>query len=508
MRGRRVAPSDPAGQEIGEILSDLRDRVRDLEQADQGGQRSIDDGALEVYDDDDTLRGRVGKQPDGSYGVKSYGKKPQIPTEPDVIPVPGGCIVEWEGTFEDAQEDDVQRVAIHVGTTPDFDIVTGDEDLESDEESTEKAAILSPRGGSAFLALDPGQETYYVRLTAIAEGGVESDPTDAVEVIIAAPEAAFYQDEFTLAEPGASTLNLTFTPLDFSDHLYWNGLYQREDVAWTRIGKTVTLTGTPYPAKVGDRVVVEYAYNPGEEPKPVPLDGQALRMTEGQEPYIFEGLPGPFAPGGPFTVEALVRLRSLPTAERIVFAASQFPSWKDHWRLHVTTTGQLRMWIAETSVLTADFANGSASAVGGSLADGVGHHVAVTYEHPTARVYVDGTEVIAVSVGAGKFMHQKWGVDLIVGNLYISNLAPPMDVDEVASYNRRLPESEIDAHVEAWTTGTYPGTVVGSAPTLYARLDTPPNGGTWAAGAGAPFDWYQPNGQPDPVLIPAIQRGE
>lgn len=270
MRSWLPARRDPAADELGSRLADLEERIRDVEQADQAGQRSIDDDSLDFYDDEDVLRARIGKQPDGSFTTKAYGRKPQTPTEPDVLPVSGGCVVEWDGSFEDAQPEDVQRVAIHVGLTADFAIVTGEDDDEnSDEDSTERAAILSPRGGSAFLSLDPGEEKFWIRLTAVAEGGAESDPSPAVEVVPETAEAVFHQDEFLLTVAGAQDLKLTYEPLDNSDHLYWNGLYQREDVAWDRIRKTVTLSGAPYPAKAGDLVTVEYAYLPGQQPEEI-----------------------------------------------------------------------------------------------------------------------------------------------------------------------------------------------------------------------------------------------
>lgn len=264
-RGARDAGAD----ELGAILDDLRDRVRDLEQTDQGGQRSIDDAGLDIYDDDDNLRGRIGRQRDGGFGAKTFGKKPATPTEPDVLPAPGGCVVEWDGSFEDAQPDEVQRIAVHVGTSADFQIVTGDEDDDSDEDCTERTAIVSPRGGSAFLSVDPGEGKVWVRLTAVAEGGAESDPSDAVEVDVAAPEAAFHQDTFTLTEGGAEDLRLTYQPLDNSEHLYWNGLYQREDITWTRRRKTITLSSAGFPARIGDVVTVEYAYLLGEQPEEI-----------------------------------------------------------------------------------------------------------------------------------------------------------------------------------------------------------------------------------------------
>ncbi len=270
MKGRRSIPAvDPSATELGDVLDDLRDRIADLERADQTAFRSLDEGALEIYDDDDNLRGRIGKQPDGGFSAKAFGKKPATPTEPDVLPAPGGCVVEWDGTFEEAQTDDVQRIAIHVGSSADFAIVTGDEDVDSDSDATERAAIVSPRGGSAFLSVDPGEGKVWVRLTAIAEGGVESDPSTSVEVDIAAPEAAFHQDTFILSKAGAQELTLTYQPIDNSEHLYWCGIYQREDVTWTRRRKTVALSGLPFPPRIGDSVTVEYAYLLGEQPEEI-----------------------------------------------------------------------------------------------------------------------------------------------------------------------------------------------------------------------------------------------
>ena len=43
-----------------------------------------------------------------------------------------------------------------------------------------------------------------------------------------------------VAATGDQAIALTFEPITNSEHLYWNGLYQRES-EWTRDGQTITV---------------------------------------------------------------------------------------------------------------------------------------------------------------------------------------------------------------------------------------------------------------------------
>lgn len=71
----------------------------------------------------------------------------------------------------------------------------------------------------------------------------------------------FTQDEFTLVSDGAQTLYLSEIPIENSEHVYWNGVYQ-PSATWSRNGGSLELLDDPgesAPA-TGDSVIVEYAY--------------------------------------------------------------------------------------------------------------------------------------------------------------------------------------------------------------------------------------------------------
>lgn len=91
----------------------------------------------------------------------------------------------------------------------------------------------------------------------------------------AAVPVEFMQDSFVLTKDGPQDVSLTYLPLDHSEHVYVNGLYQRAEVTWTRDSRKISLLATPYPPRNGDAVTVEYAYLPG----PVPVEFAAPRGT-------------------------------------------------------------------------------------------------------------------------------------------------------------------------------------------------------------------------------------
>ena len=95
-------------------------------------------------------------------------------------------------------------------------------------------------------------------------------------------------DTFTLAADGPQDLLLTYTPVDGSEHVYWNGLQQRRTTDWTRVGKTVSILGDE--ALVDDVIDVEYAYiEPGYNPSAASL----------ADPVYASGQDNPItAPGG------------------------------------------------------------------------------------------------------------------------------------------------------------------------------------------------------------------
>lgn len=74
-----------------------------------------------------------------------------------------------------------------------------------------------------------------------------------------------YQDEFVLSG-GEETVELTYLPLTYSEHVYLNGVYQREgaDYDWTRQSGTRTVTvKAAMDARDDDVLIVEYLYYVG-----------------------------------------------------------------------------------------------------------------------------------------------------------------------------------------------------------------------------------------------------
>jgi hypothetical protein len=92
-----------------------------------------------------------------------------------------------------------------------------------------------------------------------------------IEDILGRPESAlgtkFYEDAITVTATGDQTIPLTFTPIEHSEHLYWNGLYQQGS-EWSRDGRTVTVPDSGTLIAVGDVLTVEYAYRAGMAPPP------------------------------------------------------------------------------------------------------------------------------------------------------------------------------------------------------------------------------------------------
>jgi hypothetical protein len=71
------------------------------------------------------------------------------------------------------------------------------------------------------------------------------------------------KDAITVDTPGDQTIILTYLPITHSEHLYWNGVYQR-GTEWTRDGQLVTVPDPGGVIAVGDLLVMEYAYRSGE----------------------------------------------------------------------------------------------------------------------------------------------------------------------------------------------------------------------------------------------------
>lgn len=107
----------------------------------------------------------------------------------------------------------------------------------------------------------------------------------------------FMQDTFTITHSGEQTLSLSYVPIDNSEHLYWEGYYQRGD-QWSRAADTNKIR-LPDPLgllSVGDKITVEYAYIEGNEYSPAQIAFDVVGATTydgggGTFPYTSAALP-------------------------------------------------------------------------------------------------------------------------------------------------------------------------------------------------------------------------
>ncbi|MFE1923393.1 hypothetical protein ACFW91_12580 [Streptomyces asoensis] len=134
---------------------------------------SVEDGAIEVYDQDGILRGSMGLQDDGTVGFVAHnGPPPPTPAPPVVESALSGLTVTWPGTWTGAETAplDLAEVQVHLSTTA---------DAEPDTTSP-VAAFHTAAGGSITLATD----TYtplWVRLIAVNTSGTAGEPSTAVQ---------------------------------------------------------------------------------------------------------------------------------------------------------------------------------------------------------------------------------------------------------------------------------------------------------------------------------------
>lgn len=74
-------------------------------------------------------------------------------------------------------------------------------------------------------------------------------------------QVLFLQETFTLTASIEKKHVLLYEPIQHSEHVYWNGVYQPQS-EWTRSGNIVTLLDSGSLLASGDLITVEYAYHP------------------------------------------------------------------------------------------------------------------------------------------------------------------------------------------------------------------------------------------------------
>lgn len=172
---------------------------------------SIENAAIEVRDDDGSLRAIVGQQGDGTTGVLIVnGPTPPQPSTPIVASVLGGVTASWDGLFAAGavMPLDWARIEVHASTSPGFtpDPVT----LQSTIETAQGATVVVPC-----------ENNIYVRFLARTTSGTASAPSVIVGPAGPAPVVAsdildgivttvkLADDAVTAAKVAASAINST-----------------------------------------------------------------------------------------------------------------------------------------------------------------------------------------------------------------------------------------------------------------------------------------------------------
>ncbi|MEU1221253.1 hypothetical protein [Streptomyces microflavus] len=171
-------------QRFASVLADYERRLQALERSTQAGYTSIEGGgSLDIYDEEGTLKGSVGVQPDGGVALVPVNTAPPpTPTAPAVEPVLAGLLIGWDGQWDDAYNSpsDFSLIQVHVGTASDF----------VPDVATQVAAITAPLGGTVTIAIE-GYDPVWVRLVGQNTGALTGPPSPAVQ---AAPRQAVEQD--------------------------------------------------------------------------------------------------------------------------------------------------------------------------------------------------------------------------------------------------------------------------------------------------------------------------
>ncbi|MFD7338475.1 hypothetical protein ACFV98_21070 [Streptomyces violascens] len=153
--------------DIGTRLALLERQLRTAIRAPKLANASLEDGTLEVYDSDGSLRALVGQQPDGTSGITAVnGPPPPAPSAPTVTAVLSAVLVSWDGSFAGTQFPplDFARVEVHASAKATF-VPTS---------ATLRGSMESPQGGSFSI---PTIEALYVRLVARNTSGAASSPS-------------------------------------------------------------------------------------------------------------------------------------------------------------------------------------------------------------------------------------------------------------------------------------------------------------------------------------------
>ncbi|MCZ4098308.1 hypothetical protein [Streptomyces sp. H39-C1] len=152
-------------------LAAVERRLASMTSTSQLAYSSIEDGAVQVYDSNGSLRAVIGQQADGTTGINvTNGPAPPMPSLPEVQPALAALTIAWDGTWEgtDTTPLDWSRVEVHIG--PEEHFVA--------DQGTLRDTIETPQGGTVTAPLPYTQ--WWVRLRARTAAGVAGPATAAV----------------------------------------------------------------------------------------------------------------------------------------------------------------------------------------------------------------------------------------------------------------------------------------------------------------------------------------
>ncbi|WP_327297782.1 MULTISPECIES: hypothetical protein [unclassified Streptomyces] len=153
-------------------VAELERRLAAASRTSRLAYSSIENGAIDVYDEDGGLRGAIGQQPDGTTGaVAVNGPPPPTPSAPLAEPALAGLRVTWDGGFIDALAPplDLTRVQVHLLTSVDA----------VPDVRWPAATIEAASGASVTIALS-SYTGLFVRLVAVNTSGIPGPASAAV----------------------------------------------------------------------------------------------------------------------------------------------------------------------------------------------------------------------------------------------------------------------------------------------------------------------------------------
>ncbi|MBO9704458.1 MAG: hypothetical protein J7474_02930 [Arthrobacter sp.] len=164
-------------------LSNTKAGLRALAQP-QLGSSSIEQGAIEEYDEEGTLVSLSGTQFDGTHtAVSLAGPPPPMPSQPSMTPGPGLVQVRWNGKWDDegtVSPMDFSHVSVHMSLEEVFD----------PDADTQVATIRGESGDSVTVPRETGE--WWVSLVAVSQSGKWSEATEPVMVEV--PDAVTVSD--------------------------------------------------------------------------------------------------------------------------------------------------------------------------------------------------------------------------------------------------------------------------------------------------------------------------